>query len=181
MICYLKKSTVINTIVTWYPCQRGTNSIASTDPMGIFNYFFRGNSTWKNGKQWCCILKRLCHLIISEYWPPISESLGMWFCQTLRAWFKCNDCLEDSQTTQRWALQWTDFTHRSTNAVLMVLQPCEKHNLLNKRIWQAQKKLLKLQVLLYYRIFCSKEVFFVHLVITDCTQESPSKYMPVLD
>lgn len=78
----------------------------------------------------------------------------------IKSLVQCNDCLEDSQTTQRWALQWTDFTHRSTNAVLMVLQPCEKHNLLNKRIWQAQKKLLKLQVLLYYRIFCSKEVFF---------------------
>lgn len=141
-LLFKKKSTVTNTRVTWYPRQRGTNSIASTDPMGIFNYFFRGNGTWKNGKKCCCILKRLCHLIISEYWPPISKRLGIWFCQTLRAWFKSNDCLEESQSMQGWALQWTDFTHTSTKtpSISMVLQPHENHKQSLKQVYLTSTK-----------------------------------------
>lgn len=63
-------------MVTWYPRQRGTNSIASTDPVGIFNYFFRGNGTWKNGRK-VTIFSRLHHSIIPEYQTLISKRLGM--------------------------------------------------------------------------------------------------------
>jgi len=68
-------------IVTWYPCQRGTNSIASTDSMGILDYFFRWNGTWKKGRK-VTMFSRDC---IIELFQNIGHSYWKdWECNFIK-------------------------------------------------------------------------------------------------